>query len=131
MSYEKRMLEGLGMPAQREVEKALLRSLFNNKGVTKEFGVGEKIVEEIADQFGLNDKQRTVYLETIYKKENRIKKSYLWHRLLFRAAESLAKAKLVSRPTQTVLLTNKKEWMLTEDGYNRILEMLHIPLAQK
>jgi predicted restriction endonuclease len=50
---------------------------------------------------------------------------------LFRAADSLAKEKLVSRPTQTILLTNKKEWMLTEDGYNRVLGMLHIPLTQK
>ncbi len=55
----------------------------------------------------------------------------VWHRLLFRAADSLAKEKLVSRPTQTVLLTNKKEWMLTEAGYNRTLEILHIPLTQK
>jgi hypothetical protein len=32
----------------------------------------------------LNQEQRTAYLETIYKKENRVKKSFLWHRLLFR-----------------------------------------------
>src|SRR5215207_1700104 len=122
MSYERKMLEGLKMPNQKEVEQALLRSLFNNNGVIKEFGAGEKIVEEIASDFGLNEEQQTAYLETIYKKENRLKKSYLWHRLLFRAADSLAKEKLVSRPTQTILLTNKKEWMLTEEGYNRILE---------
>lgn len=131
MSYEGKMLEDLKMPTRREVEQALLKSLFNNNGAIKEFGDGEKIVEEIADGFGLNEEQRTAYLETIYKKENRVKKSYLWHRLLFRAADSLAKEKLVSRPTQTMLLTSKKEWMLTEDGYNRILEILHIPLAQK
>ena len=109
MSYERKMLEDLKMPTQREVEQALLKSLFNNNGVIKEFGAGEKIVEEIANDFGLNEEQRTAYLETIYKKENRVKKSYLWHRLLFRAADSLAKEKLVSRPTQTILLTNKKE----------------------
>ena len=131
MSYERKMLEDLKMPTQREVEEALLKSLFNNNGVVKEFSTGEKIVEEIANDFGLNTKQRTAYLETVYKKENRVKKSYLWHRLLFRAADSLAKEKLVSRPTQTVLLTNKKEWMLTEDGYDRVLEILHIPLTQK
>jgi hypothetical protein len=131
MSYESKMLEDLKMPTRKEVEQALLRSLFENNGVIKEFGAGEKIVEEIADDFGLNEKQKTAYLETVYKKENRAKKSYLWHRLLFRAADSLAKEKLVSRPTQTFLLTNKKEWMLTEDGYNRILEILHIPLIQK
>ena len=131
MSYERRMLEDLKMPTQREVEQALLRSLFNHNGVIKEFGTGEKIVEEIANDFGLNEEQRTAYLETIYRKENRIKKAYLWHRLLFRAADSLAKERLVSRPTHTVLLTNKKEWMLTEDGYNRILEILQLPLTQK
>jgi hypothetical protein len=131
MSYESKMLEDLKMPTQREVEQALLRSLFNNNGTIKEFGAGEKIVEEIANDFGLNEEQRTAYLETIYRKENRVKNSYLWHRLLFRAADSLAKEKLVSRPTQTILLTNRKEWMLTEDGYNRILEILHIPLTQK
>src|SRR6266540_4328602 len=131
MSYEKRMLEDLKMPTQKEVEQALLKSLFNNNGTIKEFGVGEKTVEEIANDFDLNEEQRTAYLETIYRKENRVKRSYLWHRLLFRAAASLAKEKLVSRPTQTVLLTNKKEWMLTEDGYNKTLEILRIPLTQK
>lgn len=131
MSYERKMLEDLKMPSRKEVEQALLKSLFNNNGVIKEFGSSEKIVEEIANGFGLNEEQRTAYLETVYKKEDRIKKSYLWHRLLFRAADSLAKEKLVSRPTQTILLTNEKEWMLTEDGYSRVLEILHIPLAQK
>ena len=131
MSYESKMLQDLKMPAQREVKEALLRSLFNNNGVIKEFGAGEKIVEDIANDFGLTEEQQTAYLETVYRKENRVKRAYLWHRLLFRAADSLAKENLVSRPTQTILLTNKKEWMLTEDGYNRILEILHIPLAQK
>ncbi|HEU0291591.1 MAG TPA: HNH endonuclease [Anaerolineales bacterium] len=131
MSYERKMLEDLKMPTQKEVEQALLKSLFNNNGTIKEFGVGEKIVEDIANDFGLNEEQRTSYLETIYRKENRVKRSYLWHRLLFRAADSLAKEKLVSRPTQTALLTNNKEWMLTENGYNRALEILNIPLAQK
>jgi len=129
MSYERKMLEDLKMPTRREIEQALLEALFNNNGVIKEFGAGEKIVEEIANDFGLNEEQRTASLETIYKKENRVKKSYLWHRLLFRAADSLAKERLVSRPTQTILLTNKKEWMLTEEGYNRILGIMHIPLT--
>lgn len=119
------------MPHQKEIEHALLRSLFNNNGVIKEFTADEKIVEGLADDFNLNEEQRTAYLETVYRKENRVKRSYLWHRLLFRAADSLAKEKLLSRPTQTVLLTKKKEWMLREDGYNRLLEELHIPVEQK
>lgn len=131
MSYEGKMLEDLKMPTRNEVEQALLKSLFNHKGVIKEFGIGEEIVEEIANYFGLSEEQKTAYLETIYKKENRVKRSLLWHRLLFRAADSLAKEQLVSRPTQTILLTNKKEWMLTEDGYDQALKLLDIPLTQK
>jgi len=131
MSYEGKMLEDFRMPTRKEVEQALLKSLFNHKGLIKEFGIGAEIVNEIADDFGLNEEQRTAYLETIYKKENRVKKSSLWHRLLFRAADSLAKEKLVSRPTQTMLLTNKREWMLTEDGYDRALKIVGVPLAKK
>jgi hypothetical protein len=131
MSYESKMLEDLKMPTRKEIEQAILKSLFYNNGAIKEFGAGEKIVDEIANEFGLTEEQRTASLETVYRKENRVKRSYLWHRLLFRAADSLAKEKLVSRPSKTILLTNKKEWMLTEGGYDRILGILQIPLTQK
>jgi len=131
MSYERRLLEVYKMPSQKDVSKALLQSLFNNNGVIKEFGSGEIIVDEIADLFKLSEEQRTAYLETVYKKENRAKKAYLWHRLLFRAADTLAKEKLITRPTQTIELTNKREWMLTEKGYNKVLEILHLPSSQK
>jgi predicted restriction endonuclease len=131
MSYESKMLIDLNMPTRREVEQALLKSLFDNNGVIKEFGADEKIVDDIANDFGLNEEQRTAFLETIYRRENRLKKSYLWHRLLFRAADSLAREKLVSRPTQTIGLTNRREWMLTEEGYNRVLKILHIPINEK
>lgn len=130
-SYERKMLEELKMPIQKDVERALLKMLVNNHGVIKEFGAGEKIVDELADEFGLNEKQRAANLETIYTKENRVKKSNLWHRLLFRAADSLAKEKLLSRPTQTIVLTNKREWMLTENGYNQALEIMGVPIEQK
>jgi len=125
------MLEDLEMPTRKEVEHALLISLFNHNGVIKEFGAGEEIVDKIANDFGLNEEQRAAYLETIYRKENRVKRSYLWHRLLFRAADSLAKGKLISRPSKTILITNEREWMLTEEGYDRVLEILRIPLSQK
>ena len=131
MSYERKMLEDFKMPSRKEVEIALLKSLFYHNGVIKEFGVGEQIVNEIADVFNLNEEQRSAYLETVYRKENRLKKSNLWHCLLFRAADALAKEKLVSRPTQTVKLTNKREWMLTETGYDNILQLLNISLDQK
>ncbi len=131
MSYESNMLEKLEMPTREEVEKALLRTLFRHNGVIKEFSSGEEIVNEIANEFDLNQNQRTTVLERIYHKENRIVKTPLWHRLLYRAADKLAIKKLVSRPTSTILLTNRKEWMLTESGYDEALKLLNIPIDQK
>ena len=131
MSYEGKMLEDLKMPSRQEVEQAILKSLFKHNGVIKEFGLEEEIVNEIANDFNLSEEQRNAYLETIYRKENRVKRSFLWHRLLFRAADYLAKEKLVSRPTQTIQLTNKKEWMLTENGFDKALTLLRIPETQK
>ncbi len=131
MSYEGKMLEDLKMPSRKEVEQALLISLFKHNGVIKEFGTGEEIVNEIADDFTLTEEQRDAYLETIYRKENRVKRSSLWNRLLFRAADNLAKEKIVCRPSQTFILTNKKEWMLTETGFDEALKLLHIPQEQK
>lgn len=131
MSYESKMLQDLKMPSRKEVKEALLISLFKHNGVIKEFGAGEEIVNEIANDFGLTAEQRTAYLQSIYTKENRVKKSSLWHRLLFRAADNLAKENLVCGPTQTSFLTNKREWMLTEDGFDSALKLLHIPKEQK
>ncbi|MEO8149440.1 MAG: hypothetical protein ABI723_17495 [Bacteroidia bacterium] len=131
MSYEAEMLKKFEMPARKEVEQALLITLFNHNGVIKEFASGEEIVNEIANKFALNDNQRTVSLERPYHKENRIVKTPLWHRLLYRAADSLAKEKLVSRPTSTIVLTNKREWMLTENGFDEALKLLNIPQTQK
>jgi hypothetical protein len=131
MSYEAKMLQDLAMPSRKKVEEALLKTLFKHNGVIKEFATGEEIVDEIADEFILNKNQRTAVLERIYRKENRIVKTPLWHRLLYRAADSLAKEKLVSRPTTTILLTNKKEWMLTENGFDAAMKILNIPKTQK
>lgn len=125
------MLEDLAMPTRKDVEQALLKTLFKHNGVIKEFATGEEIVDEIADRFNLQEAQRSAVLERIYRKENRIVKSPLWHRLLYRAANSLAKEKFVSRPTATFALTNKKEWMLTERGFDEALKLLHIPKLQK
>ena len=80
MSYESKMLKELQMPLRKEVEEALLKALFRHNGVIKEFSSGEKIVDEIAEEFELDKKQRNAYLETVYQKENRVKKSLLWHR---------------------------------------------------
>ncbi len=108
-----------------------MKTLFKHNGVIKEFGSGEDIVNEIADEFALSEKQKTTKLERIYKKENRIVKTPVWHRLLFRAADSLAKDKYVSRPSDTKILTQKKEWMLTENGYDEVLRLLKIPTKKK
>src|SRR5207247_6951459 len=83
MSYESRMLEQLAMPTRTEVGRALLRTLLKNGGVVKEFGTGQEVVDQLAEEFQLNKQQRTAALETVYRKENRLKKSLLWHRLLF------------------------------------------------
>jgi hypothetical protein len=131
MSYESKMFEQYDMPPRQEVEQALLRTLLHSGGTIKEFGSGQKIVDDIADDFGLNESQRNAFLQTVYRKENRVKKAFLWHRLLFRAADSLAKNKLVSRPTQTLKLTNKMEWMLTEKGFDEALALLKIPSVRK
>lgn len=131
MSYEGKMLKDLAMPTRKEVEQVLLKTLFKHNGVIKEFATGEEIVDEIADEFNLKENQRAAVLESIYLKEDRIVKTALWHRLLYRAADSLAKEKLVSRPTSTLRLTNKKEWMLTESGFDEALKLLSIPSSQK
>lgn len=131
MSYEGDMLVKLAMPAKQEVENALIATLFKHNGSIKEFADGEAIVAEIADIFSLNQEQRETVLERIYKKENRVVKTPLWHRLLFRAADMLAKEKLVIRPTDTIGLTNKKEWMLTEKGVDYAMQLLQIPSARK
>jgi hypothetical protein len=131
MSYESRMLEQLAMPRRAEVQNALLRTLLKHGGVVKEFAAGEEVVDELADRFGLNPAQRTAALETVYRKENRLKKTLLWHRLLFRAADALATDGLVSRPTQTSRLTGKREWMLTEKGFDEALRISQLPAAEK
>jgi len=119
------------MPARKEVEEALLKTLIKHNGTIKEFATGEEIVEEIADLFSLNEEQRSVVLERIYRKEDRVVKTPLWHRLLYRAADSLSKDKFVTRPTTTIQLTNKREWMLTEKGYDAALNLLEISTTQK
>lgn len=131
LSYEAAMLKQLAMPSRQQVAQALLKALLRNGGVISEFSSGQAPVRELADECGLNEAQRSAFLETIYRKENRAKRSILWHRLLFRAADSLAKENLVTRPTQTVRLTNKREWMLTERGFDQALALCNIPVSSK
>lgn len=125
------MLADLAMPSRGLVQRALLRTLLKHGGVVKEFAAGEKVVGELADQFQLNSAQRAAALETIYRRENRLKKTLLWHRLLFRAADALASDGFVSQPTQTSRLTGKREWMLTEKGFDEALRVSDVPAAEK
>lgn len=131
MSYESEMLKKYNMPLKEDVQEVLLKTLFKHNGVVKEFSSDENIVGEIADFFALSEEQRTVSLERIYLKENRVVKSPLWNRLLFRCADILAKNQFVTRPSTTITLTNRKEWMLTETGYDKVLNLLHLPITQK
>ncbi len=125
------MLELLVMPARHLVEQVLLKVLLRHEGVIEEFGTGEQIVEEIANEFNLTQNQRIAVLETVYRKENRTKRSLLWHRLLFRAAASLAQQGYLSRPSETLKLTGNREWMLTESGFDESLQLSEISLKKK
>ncbi len=131
MSYEGSMLRELNMPLKKDVEIALLKTLFKHNGILKEFSAGENIVEEIANDFALTEMQKNARLTSLLTKDNRLKKSSLWHRLLYRAADNLAKNNLVCRPSSTLLLTNRKEWMLTERGFDKALQLLKIPSEEK
>lgn len=131
MSYESEMLEKYSMPSQEDVEKALLIKMYETGGSIKEFSSTEDIVKELADEFSLSSTQMNAFLETIYKKENRVKRSNLWHRLLYRSASQLSKSSLISKPSDTEVLTGEKEWMLTEKGFNLALEILNLPLDLK
>src|SRR5436305_2573564 len=117
------MLEDLRMPQRAAVETRVLKALLRHRGVLKEFAKDADIVNELADEFALNDQQRTATLERVYRKENRTVQSLLWLRLLFRAADTLAKLGLVSRPTATFKLSGKREWMLTEKGFDEALKL--------
>ena len=75
MSYESRMLADLAMPGRNKAQRAQLRTLLKHGGVVKEFAAGEEVVGDLADQFELNSAQRTAALETVYRKENRLKKT--------------------------------------------------------
>lgn len=131
MSYENDLMIQYNMPPKDEVAKFLLIILFKNNGSVKEFDSNQEIVNNLSNHFNLNEEQLSAYLETIYKKENRVKRSSLWHRLLFRAADMLANKKLISRPSETVIVTGINEWMLTEKGYEYALKLLDIPNESK
>lgn len=132
MSYESKMFETLAFPRREKVIKILLSNILKNGGTLKAFGSDEQeFSDEIADQLGLTDTQRKTIMQTLVRKENRIKKFPAWHRLLYRSAAHAAKLGLISHPLETVELTGRREWMLTEKGIDYALRMSGISIKQK
>ena len=62
------MLAQLAMPTRKQIRRALLRTLLKNSAVVKEFGTGQEVVEQLADEFHLDEAQRTAALETVLSK---------------------------------------------------------------
>jgi len=102
MSYEAKMLEKLAMPTRKRVEQLLLQTLFKHGGVIKEFRSGDETVREMADQLMLSEQQRSAFLETIYRKDNRVKKALLTGGLESLKKLRLLKAKGLSTPRDLV-----------------------------
>ena len=132
MSYESKVFKELSLPNRNEVIQVLLMSLFKHNGFVKEFGSGnQEFVNELADVLSLSNQQRSFLMQTIVRKEGRIKTFPAWHRLLFRAADIAAKEKLLAHPKDTFKLTGRREWMLTEKGIDEALRLSKIPIKQK
>lgn len=132
MSYESKIFKELSLPSRDEVTRLLLTSLLRHNGRVKEFGSGDQeFADQLADSIGLSDKQRTFLMQTIVRKEGRLKTFPAWNRLVFRAADMAAKQKLLARPKDTLRLTGNREWMLTEKGIDEALRISKIPVIQK
>lgn len=132
MSYESRTFKFLSLPNPDEVIKILLTSLLKHDGRVKEFGSGDQeFADEMANSLGLSHLQRSFLMETLVRKEGRRKTFPAWNRLLFRAADLAAKQRLLARPKDTLKLTGKREWMLTEKGIEEALRFSGIPVTLK
>jgi hypothetical protein len=132
LSYESKVFRELSLPSRQEVIRILLVSLLKHNGHVKEFGSGnQEFVNELANLHGLSSRQRSFLMQTIVRKEGRIKMFPAWHRLLFRAADMAAKQKLLAHPKETLKLTGRREWMLTEKGIDEALRLSMIPVMRK
>ncbi len=122
MSYEQQVFRELALPNRAQVIQTILTSLLKHNGRVREFGSGDQeFADEIADAFDLSTSQRSSPLTTFVRKDKRLKNSPAWNRLLFRAADVAAKNRLISRPSETVKFTGRREWMLTEAGFEEAL----------
>jgi hypothetical protein len=132
LSYESQIFKQLALPSREDVIRILLTSLFKHNGRVKEFGSGDQdFADELADSLNLSNVQRTFQMETIVRKEGRLKKFPAWNRLLFRAADIAAKEGLLARPKETLRLTGNREWMLTERGIDQALHIMRVPIVRK
>jgi hypothetical protein len=132
LSYEGRIFKNLSLPSREEVINILLISLLKHNGQVTEFGsANQEFVNELADSFGLSNKQRTFLMQTTVRKEGRLKTFPAWHRLLFRAADMAAKRRLLAHPKDTLKLTGRREWMLTERGIDEALLLSRVPVNEK
>ncbi len=132
MSYESQIFRKLSLPSREAVIHVLLTSMLKNNGYAKEFGSGNQgFVDELADSLVLSEEQRSFPMQTIVRKEGRLKKFPAWHRLLFRAADLAAKQKLLVHPNVTLKLTGRREWMLTEKGIDDALRLSKLSFVRK
>jgi hypothetical protein len=132
LSYESRVFKQLALPRREDVIRILLKSLLKHNGRVKEFGSGDQeFADELADLLNLSTVQRTFQMETIVRKEGRLKRWPAWNRLLYRAADFAAKQRLLARPKETLRLTGSREWMLTERGIDQALKILKVPIVTK
>lgn len=132
MSYESKVFKELSLPTREEVVHILLKTLLKHNGHVKEFGAGnQEFVDELADSLGLSESQRSFRMQTIVRKEGRLKTFPAWHRLLFRAADKAARQRLLAHPSETLKLTGRREWMLTEKGIDEALCLSRIPITRK
>ena len=132
MSYESKVFKQLALPSREDVIRILLTSLLKHDGRVKEFGSGDQeFSNELADFLNLSTAQRSFQMETIVRKEGRLKRFPAWNRLLFRAADLAAKQGLLARPKDTLKLTGRREWMLTERGIDQALNTAKVPVVRK
>lgn len=115
------------MPDRAEVAKALLHAIFRHGGEVEAFGDNERFVTELADEFDLDQEQRTAKLE--YESQGQIHYRDLWHRLLFRAGEFLVRKQQVMRPPK---IKNKRQgWILMETGRDAVIRQLNLSRKQE
>jgi hypothetical protein len=100
LSYESKVFKQLALPGREDVIRFLITALLKHNGRVKEFGSGDQeFADQLADLLNLSTTQRTFQMETIVRKEGRLKRWPDWNRLLYRAADFAAKQGLLAPST--------------------------------